>query len=78
MQTVLNRVDELAQVDTSNRAVAWLERTAFVFLILMAIFAPHSIAATQTAWLIGMAAWIVRLFFRPRVQFRFTWLDAAL
>ncbi|HEX6123758.1 MAG TPA: O-antigen ligase family protein [Pyrinomonadaceae bacterium] len=78
MQTLVDRVDELAQIGSSNPAVAWLERTAFVFLILTVVFAPHSIAATQTAWLIGMFAWIVRLFFRQRIKFRFTALDAAL
>ncbi len=35
-------------------------------LFLIAIFAPHSIAATQTAWLVGMALWLLRFAFYPR------------
>ena len=78
MPTVLTTLDEMAAIDDVGRAVVWLERIAFVFLVLMVIAAPHSIAATQTAWLIGMAAWMARLFLKPRVEFRFTALDAAL
>src|SRR5829696_3296200 len=78
MQTLIDRLDEIAGIDRSNSIVAWLERIAFVFLVLMVISAPHSIAATQTAWITGMFLWIVRLFFKPRVRFRFTLLDAAI
>ncbi|HKP71133.1 MAG TPA: O-antigen ligase family protein [Pyrinomonadaceae bacterium] len=78
MPTVLTRLDEIASIDGSSRSVLWLERVAFVFLVLMVIAAPHSIAATQIAWLTGMTAWIARLFLKPRVKFRFTALDAAL
>ena len=78
MQTVIETLDEIAGVDRSNSIVAWLERVSFVFLVLMVMSAPHSIAATQTAWITGMFLWIVRLFFKPRVKFRFTLLDAAL
>ena len=78
MQKWIAALDELAGISVGDRAAVWLERTAFFFLVLMVISAPHSIAATQTAWLIGMFAWIIRLFLRPRVQFRFTALDAAL
>lgn len=35
-------------------------------IFLIAIFAPHSIAATQTAWLVGMALWALRFAFYPR------------
>src|SRR5687767_3214549 len=35
-------------------------------LFLIAIFAPHSIAITQTAWLMGMALWLLRFAFYPR------------
>src|ERR687898_281041 len=35
-------------------------------LFLIAIFAPHSIAVTQTAWLVGMALWVLRFAFFPR------------
>src|SRR5689334_19415019 len=78
MQTLIEKVDRLAGIENDGRPVRWLERTAFVFLILMVLSAPHSIAATQIAWLTGMFVWIIRLFMRPRVKFRFTKLDAAL
>jgi len=35
-------------------------------LFLIAVFAPHSIAVTQTAWLLGMALWLLRFAFYPR------------
>ena len=71
-------MDELAGIEANTRVVVWLERVAFVFLLLMAVSAPHSIAATQTAWITGMFVWIIRLFFKPRIKFRFRALDIAL
>jgi O-Antigen ligase len=48
-----------------------LERGIIACLFLIAIFAPHSIAATQAAWLLGMAFWVARFAFYPRpVLFR--------
>ena len=78
MRKILERFDELAEPNRDNAVAAWLERTAFAFLILMTLAAPHSIAATQIAWLIGMFLWVIRLAFKPRVRFKFTVLDAAL
>ncbi len=37
-------------------------------IFLIAIFAPHSIAVTQTAWLLGVALWALRFAFYPRPQ----------
>ena len=78
MQNVLQRLDDLAEIREGTWAVVWLERIAFVCLVLMVISAPHSIAATQIAWLTGMFVWIIRLLLKPRIKFRFTALDAAL
>ena len=47
----------------SNRII---EPGIIACLFLIAIFAPHSIAATQTAWLVGMALWLLRFAFYPR------------
>lgn len=77
MGKFFERLDRLADINRDGGAVAWLERIAFVFLLLTFASAPHSIAATQTAWIIGMLAWIVRLPLRPRIRFRFGPLDAA-
>ena len=47
-------------------------------LFLIALFAPHSVAATQTAWLIGMALWVARFAFYPRPTLNRSPLDYAL
>jgi hypothetical protein len=78
MQKFLARLDRIARINPENKRAARLERTAFVFLALMVLFAPHSIAATQTAWILGMLAWTIRLFVKPRPQFVRTPLDVAL
>ncbi|MET0648284.1 MAG: O-antigen ligase family protein [Pyrinomonadaceae bacterium] len=44
----------------------WLERATVACLFLYAAAAPHSIAGTQTAWLLAMLFWVVRLCIRPR------------
>lgn len=46
--------------------LAWLERATVAFLFLYAAAAPHSIAVTQTAWLLAMLCWVLRLCVRPR------------
>ena len=75
---LFGKIDELNNLTTEKRAVLWLERTAFIFLTIMILFAPHSIAVTQSAWLIGMLAWVIRLFIKPRPKFKFEFLDYAL
>lgn len=47
----------------SNRII---EPGIIACLFLIAVFAPHSIAVTQTAWLLGMALWVLRFAFFPR------------
>lgn len=71
-------LDELAGTDHDSGIALWLRRAAFVFLILMMVSAPHSIAATQTSWITGMFLWLVSLLFKPRPRFKFSLLDAAL
>ncbi|MDQ3062471.1 MAG: O-antigen ligase family protein [Acidobacteriota bacterium] len=78
MQNFLEKLDRLADIETENALARMLERIAFVFMILMFVSAPHSIAATQIAWLTGMFAWFVRLFLKPRPQFLRTLLDVPL
>ena len=45
---------------------AWCERATIGCIFLIAIAAPHSIAATQTAWLLGLFFWLLRFAFYPR------------
>ncbi len=78
MQNFLEKLDDLANIKTENALARMLERIAFIFMILMFVSAPHSIAATQIAWLTGMFAWFVRLFLKPRPRFVRTLLDVPL
>jgi hypothetical protein len=72
------KIDALNNLTTASKAVLWCERIAFIFLTVMILFAPHSIAVTQSAWLIGMLAWVLRLFFKPRPVFKLTAIHYAL
>lgn len=56
----------------------WLERAVLACLFLIALFAPHSIAVSQAAWLLGMTFWIARLLVYPRPQFYRSPVDYAL
>src|SRR6266404_256980 len=47
-------------------------------LVLYAVFAPHSIAVTQTSYLIGLTAWGVQLVATRRLPFRRSPVDIAL
>lgn len=56
----------------------WLERAILGCLFLIAAFAPHSIAVSQAAWLLGMTFWIARLITYPRPPFYRSPVDYAL
>ncbi|HEY0431390.1 MAG TPA: hypothetical protein VGC61_06215, partial [Pyrinomonadaceae bacterium] len=49
-----------------SRAAKLIDYAIVAFLFVFAVAAPNSIAATQSAWLIGMALWLVRSALRPR------------
>lgn len=78
MERFFERLDPLAEIGSSTPVARWLERLAFVLLMLMVVSAPHSIAASQASWLLGLTASVVRLFVRPRPKMRFKALDLAL
>ncbi|HSE20557.1 MAG TPA: O-antigen ligase family protein [Pyrinomonadaceae bacterium] len=44
----------------------WIERGIIGCIVLISLFAPHSIAVTQSAWLLGMTLWLLRFVFYPR------------
>jgi O-antigen ligase len=46
--------------------IRWIERGIVGCIFLIAIFAPHSIAVTQSAWLLGLVLWALRFAFYPR------------
>jgi hypothetical protein len=56
----------------------WLERATVACLFLYAAAAPHSIAGTQTAWLLAMLCWVLRLCVRPRPALSRTPVDPWL
>ena len=56
----------------------WLERAIVGCLFLIATFAPHSIAVTQGAWLLGMTFWVARSIVHPRLQLHRSPVDYAL
>jgi O-Antigen ligase len=56
----------------------WLERAVIACLFLFVAFAPHSIAVTQTAWLLGMLCWMIRFAFYPPPTVYRTPIDYAL
>ena len=71
-----SRDDEAGKGRRSNRAARWLDGAIMFWLFAFAVSAPHSIAATQTAWGVGLLLWLARLTVRPR--WRRTPLDFAL
>jgi O-antigen ligase len=56
----------------------WLDRAIVAALVLLAIAAPNSIAATQTAWLLGMLFWVLRFAVWPRPEVHRTPIDYAM
>lgn len=78
MKKALEWLDNLAAINEGSGAAQWLDRAVFVFLILMVVSAPHSIAATQISWLIGMLLWAIRFAFKPRPGFGRSSLHIAL
>ena len=51
----------------SNHGLSgWCERAIVGCIFLIAVCAPHSIAATQTAWLLGLFFWLLRFAMYPR------------
>ena len=53
----------------------WLERATLVALFLFVMAAPNSIAATQTAWMLGLLFWVLRFTVWPRPKVDRTPLD---
>lgn len=78
MQAALRKLDKIADIGADGVIAVTLERGAFVFLLLMAAALPHSIAATQIAWLTGMLLWLIRLVVKPRPELPRTPLDLVL
>src|SRR5690349_12045658 len=78
MERFLAKLDELSEPAKDNSLVLWMDRVIFIFVTLMILAAPHSIAATQTAWITGNFLWLIRLLIKPRPKFRLGPLDIAI
>src|SRR5687767_12852805 len=51
----------------SSNLIVWADRAFKAALFLLALSAPLSIAATQTAWALALLFWMVRFFLaRPK------------
>jgi O-antigen ligase len=53
----------------------WLERAILATMFLFVIAAPNSIAAAQTAWMLGLLFWVLRFLVFPRPQIYRTPID---
>ncbi len=78
MQSVDNTTELGNSPSSSDRLDRWLNKTILVALFLIAIFGPISIAATQTAWALGLCAWLLRLTLRRGPKLWSTPLDLSL
>lgn len=63
---------------SASKIAVWLDRGITFWLFAFAASAPHSIAGTQIAWLIGLFLWVMRFLFRPRPRLPRTPIDYAL
>ena len=67
-----------ATQNSNHGLSAWCERATIGCIFLIAIAAPHSIAATQTGWLLGVVLWFLRFRFYPRPPLFRTPVDYVL
>jgi O-antigen ligase len=68
----------MEKVEKASQLSIWLDRGTVVWLFVFAAFAPHSIAVTQAAWLLGGLFWVARFFLYPRSKTYRTPLDYSL
>jgi hypothetical protein len=68
----MNRANEASPLSI------WFDRAIVLWLFVFALFAPHSIAVTQGAWLLGSALWLMRFFVFPPPKTYRTPVDYAL
>jgi hypothetical protein len=68
----MNRANEASPLSI------WCDRAIILWLFVFALFAPHSIAVTQGAWLCGGLLWVIRFFVFPPPKTYRTPVDYAL
>ena len=77
-KSTFKKIGAARERQPANEIASWLDRLVIGCLFLFAVAAPHSIAATQTAWLLGMLFWVVRFACYPRPRLTRTPVDYAL
>lgn len=68
-------IQRATSTETTSGPPLWLERAILGALVLFVVAAPHSIAATQAAWLLGLLFWVLRFTVWPRPKLERTPLD---
>ncbi len=63
------------ELQVKSQVARVLDGAIVAFLFVFAAAAPNSIAATQSAWLVGLALWLARFAFRPRPKLHRTPID---
>jgi O-antigen ligase len=63
------------KVQNLGPLAVWLERCIVAAMFLFIIAAPNSIAAAQTAWMLGMLFWLLRFLVWPRPKLYRTPID---
>jgi hypothetical protein len=77
-KTTFEKIGAAREGQPANVIAIWLDRLIIGCLFLFAVAAPHSIAATQTAWLLGMLFWVARFACYPRPRLSRTPVDYLL
>jgi O-antigen ligase len=77
-KSTFNKIGAAREGQPANEIAVWLDRLIIGCLFLFAVAAPHSIAATQTAWLLGMLFWVARFAIYPRPRLSRTPVDYPL
>lgn len=73
-----NRIDRLAAVECANPIAQWANRALVLFILLFTLSVPHSIAASQISFGLGVIFWIVRDLASRRFHFARTPMDWPL
>jgi O-Antigen ligase/PDZ domain len=77
-QSRLEEIDRLAAVEGANTVARWANRALILFILLFALSIPHSIAAAQISFTLGVIFWIVRDLSLRRFHFARTPIDWPL
>jgi len=77
-KSTFQKIGAAREGQSPNDIAVWLDRLIIGCLFLFAAAAPHSIAITQTAWLLGMLLWVIRFACYPRPRLSRSPIDYPL